>query len=238
MSTDLDQLFAKPEKPSTSWMLTFADLLSLILTFFVMLYAMSNAETQRYQSMAESLAQRLNPTRQETTFELSAEKSITKVDRRVAKDLSYLHGIIKDKLKSQPELTGIVVKRLDDRVAISLASDTMFNAGEAKLSSRSAETLALLSEVLGSINNKIEVTGHTDPEPSGNDAYPSNWELSLSRAVTIANALKRSGYQYNIDIVGMGDSRYNELAPLLNAEARHRLARRVDIIVRETVADE
>lgn len=228
----------KKKGDDQAWMLTFADLLSLVLTFFVLLYSMSVIQMQKWEEIVESLSQRLNPDRiVEESY--SVDFTISSVEEEQAADLSYLYGIIYEKFSHIPELANTQLLLQDDRLVISLPGDTLFNPGAAALNEKAYREIALIGESLSALNNKIEVYGHTDPTPlSGEGSFPSNWELSLSRALTIAGELQRAGYTHPVTAIGLGASRFNELPRDIPEQTRYRMARRVDIIVRQTAASE
>ena len=233
---ETEPLAVRRDHPAkTAWMLTFADLLSLMLTFFVMLYAMSTLKTKQWDEVAKSLAEPVPPATVMNQH-LGADFGVPKTEMKMALDLDYLAGILDQKLERAPRDLPLVIKRLDDRLVISLASDSLFDSGKANFKPKAAELVGIVTDALGAIANRIEVDGHTDPEPVHSGAYPSNYELSLSRAVTIANRLRRTGYDYPITVFGFGDTRFDEIDPKLPRATRYALARRVDIVVRTTRA--
>ncbi len=89
--------------------------------------------------------------------------------------------------------------------------------------------------MLRNVGNQIGVNGYTDSTRPG-AAHASNWELSLARAITVANALKRAGYDEDIVAYGYADSRLAQLADL-PVEQRAALARRVEIVIFPTVGE-
>lgn len=94
----------------------------------------------------------------------------------------------------------------------------------------------MLGGVLRNVGNRIGVNGYTDSTPPAGGAYRSNWELSLARAVAVANSLKRSGYSDDIIAYGYADSRSGQL-PDLPADQRRSLAQRVDVVIFPTVGE-
>jgi len=215
----------------TAWMLTFADLLSLMLTFFVLLYAMSQITHAKWEEVARSLRQRLNP---EYTLEISfsQDQTITKKETPAAGNLDYVYTILSEKLaKATPN--EVSLRRLDDRIVVSLASDLLFAPGQARIQARGEKTLRLVTDAVGSLNNKLTINGHTDPTPIHTQEFPSNRELSLARASQVAQRLYASGYLFTIEAFGLADSRYDEIKAY--GEEKKRLGRRVDIEVRSVM---
>ncbi len=213
----------------TAWMLTFADLLSLMLTFFVLMYAMSQITRAQWEEVVRSLQQRLNPAR-EVEFAFTEDFTITKKEAPAAANLDYVYTIVSDKLKKASATSDVTLRRLDDRVVVSLASDLLFKPGEATIQPKGERTLHIVTDAVGTLNNKLSVSGHTDNTPIHTDAFPSNRELSLTRAHALAERLYASGYPHTIEAFGMADSRYDEITAF--GEEKRKLGRRVDIEIR------
>lgn len=227
---------SKPKQTSTTWMLTVADLFSLILTFFVMLYSISVIQRDKFDAISESLMQRLQVvTDEETPLTRSDDWQIPRASFIHARGLDYLSKVFVDRFENVDEIKGVIVTRGKDRIILSLTSDTMFKPGSAEIEPQARDTLVQLGQFLSNLGNQITIEGHTDPRPINTASYPSNWELSMARGVRVAQALRDIGYPYTIDVYGLGSSRNADLATLPPAQ-RDLLARRVDIIVRETVA--
>ncbi len=229
MDEDLREAYGPQQvNRKTAWMITFADLLSLMLTFFVLLYSMSVINKAKWEEVVRSLQQRLNPERVvEITF--TEDRTIVKREQPPAADLDYIYTILSEKLNKVVS-NDIALLRLDDRVVISLASDLLFEAGKADINPAGNQTLTVVSDAVGALNNKITINGHTDPRPINTEDFPSNWELSLARANRIAERLYASGYLFSIEVYGLGASRHDEI--LSTGRQKNRLARRVDIEVR------
>lgn len=225
----------KPPPSSTAWMVTVADLFSLLLTFFVLLYSMSAIQKDHWEAISDSLMQRVQVVDEQASTALPSDRSVMRANFVYARGLDYLYTVIEKRFDTTPEFSGVIVSRVDNRITLSLVSDGLFGKGSAQLSPGSEQTLRQVGLFLAGIGNRITIEGHTDPTPIQSAAFPSNWELSMARAVSVANSLRQAGYPYAIDVYGLGSSRYGELAEL-PAEQQEALARRVDIIVRETVA--
>lgn len=225
----------KPAKTSTAWMITVADLFSLMLTFFVLLYSMSVIQHDKWQAISHSLMQRLQVVvDEEVPVTAPSDFSMLRADFTFARGLDYLTTVM-DKRFDTAEFEGVVLTRGEDRITLSLVSDSLFPKGSASVSPRGRETLHQIGQFLATVGNRVTIEGHTDPTPVHTASYPSNWELSMARAVSVATILRDAGYPYTVDVYGLGSSRYGELEQLSPAR-RDALARRVDIIVRETVA--
>ncbi len=216
--------------PSKAWMVTFTDLVSLMLTFFVMLFAMSNVEVDKWDSLIDALSQSLNASGANAVVVSSAEYNVATIVRKQAINLDYLASVLEKTVAEDEVLAHSRIMRLEDRLVIALPVDLLFTPARADLSEKAREAVFNLGGVLRNIGNQIGINGHTDPVLVTGGAYASNWELSLARAAAVANALRRSGYAEDIVAYGFADSRFSQL-PDLPTDQRHALGRRVDIVV-------
>ncbi len=223
------------QSASRVWLVTFTDLVSLMLTFFVMLFAMSNVRLNDWENVIDSLSQTLRPS-QEKTVATSATYNIGTVLRKSAINLDYLDSVFSKAVGDIEALSESRVVRLEDRLVIALPGELVFEAGGAVLTGRAREALFVLGGVLRNIGNQVFINGHTDPTPPSGIEYLSNWELSTARAIAVANALTEAGYTDDITAFGFSDGRYDDLSDLPEAERRV-MGRRVDIVVLPTGGD-
>ncbi len=212
------------------WMIIFTDLVSLMLTFFVLLFSMSNVQADKWKTMTDALSQTLNPSSALSVEATSSSFNIANILRRKAINLDYLASVLEKAIADDPLLSRSVLMRLDDRLVIALPGDLLFPSGRAVLSKKASKALFDLGGVLRNIGNQIGVNGHSDPTPPGKGEYTSNWELSLARAIAVANLLRRSGYMDDITAYGYADSYYSRL-PDIPEEQKTAMGRRVDIVV-------
>lgn len=225
---------AEPEHENTkAWMLTFTDLVSLMLTFFVLLFAMSSVKIDQWTKIIDSLSQTLNPAPEKEIARPTAQLNIGTLFRRRAVNLDYLSSVIEENLSSDPVLKNALIVRLEDRLVIALPGDLLFDPGAATVSESARDAMFTLGAMFANVGNSIAVNGHTDPAPPGAGAFASNWELSIARAASVYNAIRRGGYDQQVVSFGHADSEYNLLPALSDADKR-RLARRVDIVVLPT----
>lgn len=216
------------------WLITFTDLIALLLAFFVMLFSMSAVEPEPWESMTNSLTARLNPDFGWDSLTALTDLNADSTSADGAADLDYLQAVLSDKISNVPLLSKALLTRRGDRLVISLAADSLFSAGSAGLGEDARAALYAMGDSLRHISNRVDVNGHTDPTPVRDGQYPSNWELSLHRAVAVADALASAGYTRQITAMGMAESRFHESAAEPDWEKRMRDARRVDVIIRET----
>jgi len=231
-----DEITRMESKHSVAWMVTFTDLVSLMLTFFVLLFSMSNIKVDRWNDVIDALSQSLNPSSTKAQSSATASFNIATLFRKRAINLDYLTSVLNEAVANDALLKDSQLMLLEDRLVIALPGDLLFKPGKAVLAENASKALFNLGGVLRNIGNQIGINGHTDPAPPSSSDYTSNWELSIGRATAVANALKRSGYTEDIISFGYADSRFKELPDMPESE-RNALGRRVDIVVFPTVGE-
>ncbi|MGE4220256.1 MAG: flagellar motor protein MotB, partial [Alphaproteobacteria bacterium] len=151
------------------WLMTFADVTALMLTFFVMMFAMSNVESERWDAIISLLSTSERPSVKEEPVP-TATRNIATVKLESALPLDYLDRILTEKLSRDAVLADARVHRLDGRVVLSLPGGTLFAEGHADIMSEAREALFRLSGVISTIGNRVVVEGHTDPDPQSDKA--------------------------------------------------------------------
>jgi chemotaxis protein MotB len=222
---------AKPEK--SIWFITFADLSSLLLAFFLLLYSMSTLELDKWKAAASRMTKGDPSAVQLRPAPVSAQ-SVPTVDVPPALPLGYLGQVLEQKIRQETALGDVRVHRLDKLLVVSLPADALFLPDQAVLSATARAALFRISSAIAQVGNQIDVQGHTAPAASPATGTAWQWRLSLERAVAVADELRRIGYQRNPAILGLGDSRFRFLDPAIPEKRRLELARRVDLVIHPT----
>ncbi len=217
---------SKNETSSASWMITFADLLSLLLTFFVLLFSLSNVRQDSWQTVINTMAEQFNPKR--VVLKVSPnDTQQTLQDVGVAGlNLNYLQESMAQLLAQFPGFEGTEILRTKDQIIISVPSDVFFNRKDIQVAPDADKLLRALAGKLVLVRNKIKVAGHTDSVPISSGKFRSNWELSMARSRIVAGYFVEYGYRKPITVVGFADTqkKFNYRKDLENLE-------RVDIII-------
>ena len=216
---------------SPTWLILFADVAALMLTFFVMMFAMSNVQSEKWDSVIATLSTRVTAKDKFLRPTATAKNNIATVDLETALPLDYLGNILQEKLERDDVLSRATLNRQDQQIVISLPSDALFEPGRTETTQSAREALFRMGAVLSTIGNKIDVRGHTGREQAENSPYRSNWELSLARAVSVANELQNTGYTRSITVLGFADSRFEHISHNLPLDRRAELAERVDLVI-------
>ena len=222
---------AKGQGPQ--WLITFADLAAVLVAFFVLMFSMSEVDTDRWNGAVDALDRQFDLSREVARTRPMAEVNITQLLAVDGLDLGYLRRVLAGHIAEQPLLSGATLRESEDSLVVTLPAGLMFESGGAQISEAGRESIFVLAGALGRIENNIEVIGHADPRRAGDSGYDTNWELSLARAASVARTLSANGISRPIRIVGAGASRFSEIDPDLPMERRLALARRVDIVVRD-----
>ena len=215
------------------WLITFTDVMALMLTFFVLLYSMSAPEEEKWEDVTSALNHGFSKFKSPEWYEGPQDTiTIEKLDFEKALDLNYLKALVTKMVEKSSALDGVVLIPQKDRLIMSLPSDLLFEVGEAEPTVQGKKALFALGGPLSRIKNRIEVIGHADPRPlPEGGTFDSNWDLSLSRAVHVSAVLANVGYARSITVRGLSSARYDELPDNLPEDERLDLARRVDIVI-------
>lgn len=177
------------EAGAPAWMVTFADLMTLLLTFFVLLLSFANMDTQKFRDMLGSLKDAFG-THQEDIGEFAdAEAEILAItpnilDMKERERLLFFQEM-KKLIDKQKMGKSADLKMEEDGVRLRIRGKALFKTGSADLSSAIFGLLDEMKELLDRFEYKLIVEGHTDNIPMKSNRFPSNWELSSSRAISV-----------------------------------------------------
>ena len=225
-----DSNAATQDETGVGWILIFTDMVALLLSFFVMLFSMSAVPVNEWETTIDILEEALNLTSEEEKDPTEDYNISSVLLERARTNVNYLLPIIEPKIKQDEMIKDSPIILLDDRIVISLSGDLLFASGKAELTGKARKALFNLGGVLRNIRNTIGVYGYSEDEKFDRDKYSSDWELSLARAVSVANELKRAGYMEEILSFGYGGARSFRLANV-SKDRRQSLSRRVDIVI-------
>lgn len=220
-------------QPNVIWVLSLIDLFTLMLAFFVMMFAMSHVKIDKWQHLIDTLSTTFNPNRAKPVTVPSADYNISSIFRKRAINLDYLVAVLQQKVDRSEVMKDSLLVLLEDRIILSLSGERLFRPGTAALTDEALAALFELGGVLRNIENQIGVSGYSEEESFAGASYTSDWELSLARAITVSNALKSAGYSQQILSYGYGRSRNIELAGT-SIDRRRILSRRIDIAIMAT----
>jgi chemotaxis protein MotB len=222
------------------WITTYSDLMSLLLTFFILLYSMSNVDAAKFKNVSDSLTSILNGLGQTSII----EEQIT--DAILNESGNGLDGLIKDITVRQEILDMydkvqdyVNVESLDAKVSVTMnrrgvfvdiKEAILFEPGSAEIKETGIIVLKQLEGLINDFDNDIVIEGHTDNIPMKTATYPSNWELSTGRAVSVVRFLSEVE---RVDPKRLSAIGYSEYRPIANNDSRENRAinRRVNILI-------
>lgn len=217
------------EMDPNSWMAIYSDTITLLLTFFILLYSFSVIDNEKLTNISNALQTEL------TGLPILTEDAdkITDVIQP-GEQLKDKYDELVDKVNlilTDNELNEIVkVREEANGVALQLDESILFDQGKADLKESSKQILEVISEILPQLDNEIIVQGHADNVPINSQKYGSNWELSTARSVNVL--------RYFVEEKGFSASRfsatgYGEYRPLVENTTPENKAinRRVDIFI-------
>ena len=209
----------KEKDNSERWMLSYLDFITLLMIFFLMMYAISNVDSKKSQALANSLRIGFNSGNGENVIAVSDNSNATPtiVDDETLTAVAEeekLADIKKkvDELVNNSELKGSVTTSIQERgLLISFNDSVFFNSGEANIKTDWQNKLISISKILNGIDNYIRVEGHTDNVAINTDYFHSNWQLSSVRASNVVEFLITQG---NVNPERLSSVGYGEYRPI------------------------
>ena len=223
---------------SERWLLTYADLITLLLAFFVILYAMSQTDHKKMSDLSKALSSAFHVTQGASNAALDGQPSVlvggaNPMDLAMMEMQDQLEKKIAEEFGEQQGQDGeqAVTTKLTERgLVVSLASSAFFDPGAAALR---PDAIALMRTVAWTLKNSgknIMIEGHTDDTPIHTAMFPSNWELSTHRATSVVRYLVEA---YKLPPERLSAAGYGEYKPLVanTSPANRAKNRRVDIVI-------
>jgi len=229
----------KPDLPPPEnherWIVTYADMLTLLFALFVVLWSMSDTNPKKLLVVRTSLDRAFNVGVLSSSdggspiFENGGTlaPSITEIK---AHDLSSISKMVGDFSSRNGVLNKIQVRSDADSITISLADNLVFDSGSAALKPGAQVVLDEVARIIGALPNQVRVEGHTDNVPVNSPDFATNWELSAQRAVTVLRFLSERGGLKPGRLFAADFADTKPVADNSTAEGRA-LNRRADIVI-------
>jgi chemotaxis protein MotB len=199
------------ETSQDRWLVSYADLITLLFALFVVMYAISSVNESKYRALAQSMVGAFSNT---AVMPVAPPVPITPVplpkrnNDALHREKEYMTGIARDILKVLAPLVNegkVRVTQADRGVKVEINASVLFAPGDAKLADETSEALKAVAAVLKVDHHAIQVEGHTDNVPIRNAVFPSNWELSAVRASSVVRLFVDSGVaESRLTAVGRG----------------------------------
>lgn len=239
------------------WLVSYADFITLLFAFFVVMYAVSSVNEGKYHVLSSSLTSAFKnnntadavpvqstefmPININPTIQTDLIKPIEPIDDssiRTARKQEKMKSMAKDILHALDPLVKDGQVRITQSslgITVEINASVLFAPGQAKLAEDSSLTLQSVANVIKGHEHEIHVEGHTDNLPIHNSSFPSNWELSTARASSVVRLFIENGVEpHRLTAIGYGENRPIESNETPDGRKRNR---RVSIMILSTNPD-
>lgn len=246
------------KKGAPDWMVTFSDLMTLLMTFFVIMLSMSTITDPKYEQAMESIKQAFSgvyvlgqPTKNiitiqeldpaskkvevkenETDEDLTntKEQEFTEKEKHKSEVIEVIEEVIQEMMNKEVDSGVAEIEKQQERVLVRFPAEATFQSGSADLKPSMEKVLTTLADSLRGLNLRFVVNGHTDDVPINSIKFRSNWDLSGARAASVASVFELYGgfTSSNLEIVGHADG--EPLVPNDSKDNRER-NRRIEVFI-------
>lgn len=225
------------------WLISYADFITLLFAFFVVMYAISSVNEGKYKVFSTSLItafgsrgvaknEIVQPSQQDMLLKSLVDRRNARIVEQQRKQQGYMQGVAKNLSQvMQPLVTSgqVSINRTSRGVVLEINASALFDQGDAELQGDSPRILAEVARVLGQGDQAVEVEGYTDDIPINTPRFPSNWELSSARASSVVRLFIEHGVAAT-RLTAVGSAANHPVAPNETAEGRAR-NRRVAVTI-------
>ena len=225
---------ASGPKGAPGWMVTYGDMMTLLLTFFVLILSFSSVQEAEFKKAMGSLLGALGI--------LGKEEYIISLGQIIVPEARFSFmsrrpmmttGELSRKLNFVSDYDQVEVYQDNRGVNIILPAEILFDAGTDTVKVTAYPLLKKIAAFLFELKNNIIVEGYTDTTPINSLQFPSNWHLSSARAISVARLIHEFGDIDNARIAVCGYGEYRPVAPN-DTEENRKKNRRVAIVVEGT----
>jgi chemotaxis protein MotB len=209
------------------WLLTYADLITLLLAFFIVMYSMSQIDAKKFGKMAEALQGVLKGGE---NILLNSEQKTNGHGLLKLGNLRSLQKQVEQQFEALGKQEDVQTEITERGLVVHIVESALFKLGSADLEPKAMDVLDLIFENIKNVPNHIRVEGHTDDRPISTVQYPSNWELSTARATQVARYfINMHGFPPD-KISALGYGEFRPIRPNNSIENRAK-NRRVDVVI-------
>ena len=235
---------AKPheEEAGEAWLLPYSDLMTLLLALFIALFAMSQTDSSKMQALAQAFTAAFNMGGPSFFSGMGPSMSMPSTPSSGAESSNSAYMEENENLREAQEKLEQYIKEnnLEDQVSTELTEDglmirlkekALFASGSASLQGQAEQIVPVIAALLSSLPERVTISGHTDNVPISTAQFPSNWELSSSRAVNLMRGLM--GAQPSLNPARFSALGYSEYRPIASNDTEEGRAqnRRVEVFI-------
>lgn len=238
MTGDEEESAPEEEGGSPAWMATFADLMSLLLTFFILILSFANMDVIKFSAAVDSLheafgsaiaIEELQGNLVAAPIELSAlaRTRIIELEAGGSQEMEDLRREIETMIQRSNLENLVEVDESDRGVVVRVIGQLLFDPGSIELRPESFVVLNEIARLIAAVADDVSIEGHTDDTPATNEA--SNWHLSAGRAISVLDYLTEAQH---IDPKRLSVAGYSSTRPLVenDSEENRELNRRVEFV--------
>jgi chemotaxis protein MotB len=216
------------------YLITYADLLTLLFALFIILYSISRPDMEKMQNIFRAMNNVFNPNQVIDGNNLSPDVSSAETPPTILfpsqpKSIPEMQIEVENSLSQLIRNNEIIFQKVPEGIKLLIPNKFLFQSARATLLSQSSRMLDTIAVVIGKLDMQIQVDGHTDAVPIKSFTYSSNWELSAARAVSVVRGLIQRGVpSTNLVVRAFGEQR--PIADNTTDEGKEK-NRRVEIII-------
>ena len=198
------------QPPHAKWLTTFNDLITLLMVFFVLVFAMSKGDMAKIREFRSAIIQGFGSLNKKDLGNGGllddAKPIVTSGEKRQKNPVPESIRRIMEEIGAIPN---VATENRDDGMVIRISGELLFESGSAAINPKSHPLLKKIGRLVTGLPNRIRIEGHTDNVPISTGKFPSNWELSAARSVNIVKFLlnRANVHPRRLSAVGYGESR-------------------------------
>ena len=239
---------AKPheEEAGEAWLLPYSDLMTLLLALFIALFAMSQTDTTKMQQLAQAFTAAFNmggpsffsgmgpSTSLQSATMMKGEDNANAAYMKENADLNEAQEKLEQYIKEHDLQDQVSTELSEEGLMIRLKEQALFSSGSAQLQGQAEEIVPVIAALLSSLPERVTISGHTDNVPIATAQFPSNWEPSSARAVSLMRGVM--GAQPSLNPARFSALGYSEYRPIASNDTEEGRAqnRRVEVLIART----
>lgn len=236
------------------WLVSYADFITLLFAFFVVMYALSSLNEGKYRIMADSMVQAFKKEEDSSAMvHLGAKynqilqgqgmpigvgmpkrEETDPKKAQVREEMKQIANKVLETMQPLVQSGQVKVTQSSKGITLEINASVLFSSGDARLQPSSFKLLSAVAKELAKIDNPIQVEGHTDNIPIKSEYFPSNWELSSARAGSVVRLFVEQGVApARLEAIGFADNRPLDTNVTPEGRARNR---RVNVMILDAKA--
>ena len=230
----------KEDMRTDDWMATFSDTMTLLLTFFILMYSISTVDAAKFKQIASSMQSVLTGESGKSVLDsnvksgevpLVGEPKKATPSATPGNNTEDIYIKVQNFIKSKKLEATVVIKSDSRGVIIQLRENIIFESGKSEIIDKSKPVLNSINALIATFPNDIVIEGHSDNMPISNNEYKNNWQLSSARALKVLEYfVGGEGQRYPERFKSVACGEYQPIAPN-NNDTNRALNRRVNILI-------